>query len=355
MLEWTRHWWALAACALVLATGAMASPQGGDTPIDVAAPGVMASVTLATGDTLHCRVVEATDDTVVLEHAILGRLSLARASVRAMTPLAQTEPAPSSTPTTPPTAPTSAATSPASTDAMATRARGSPLDLLTAPGEKSFWLGWTRSVDLGINGSSGSSDTFNGRLALNLSRKTTRMETLAGALYLYQRDNAGVTKDRGEANLRNDWLLTDSPWRVWAQGKGEYDADADWTARVSGAAGVGYEFIHDPKTTLVGRVGLGASREFGGMSNDIVPEGVLGGDFAYTINDRNSIFANGDYFPDLSEFGEFRTVSKAGWETIVDPKTRLNLKLGVEHRYESDPGDAEASEIDYFVTLGWTF
>jgi len=86
-----------------------------------------------------------------------------------------------------------------------------------------------------------------------------------------------------------------------------------------------------------------------------VPEGVLSADFTHKLNDRNSLFANVDYFPDLSEFGEFRTVAKAGWETIVDPETKLNLKLGIEHRYDSDPGDAEASEVDYFVTLGWTF
>jgi putative salt-induced outer membrane protein YdiY len=369
MLERTRGWLGLAACALVLATSAgLARAQAGgqDFPIDVSAPGAMSSVTLATGDTLRCRVLQVTEDTVVLEHALLGRMFLSRDSVTAMTPLTQTDSPPLPPgPTNPadagePAAPSADAVDNAP-DAIApiaaapTGAVASPLDLLTAPDEKSFWVGWTRSVDLGINGSSGNSDTFNGRIALNLARKTTRMETTAGALYLYQRDNEGVTKDRGEANFRNDWLLKDSRWRLWAQAKGEYDADADWTARVSSAAGVGYEFIQNDKTTLIGRVGLGASREFGGMSNDVVPEGVLGADFTHKINDRNSVFANVDYFPDLSEFGEFRTVSKAGWETIVDPDTKLNLKLGIEHRYDSDPGDAEASEIDYFVTMGWTF
>lgn len=369
MLEWTRRWLGVAACAVAMVANAGAAQgqaQGGGFPIDVSAPGAMSSVTLATGDTLRCRVLQVTEDTVVLEHALLGRMFLSRDSVTAMTPLTQTDTPPLPPgPTNPAEADEPAASEADATDsapdatsptaAAPTGAIGSPLDLLTAPDEKSFWVGWTRSVDLGINGSSGNSDTFNGRIALNLARKTTRLETTAGALYLYQRDNAGVTKDRGEIHLRNDWLLTNSRWRVWAQAKGEYDADADWTARVSGAAGMGYEFIQNDKTTLIGRVGLGASREFGGMSNDVVPEGVLGADFTHKLNDRNSVFANVDYFPDLSEFGEFRTVSKAGWETIVDPDTKLNLKLGIEHRYDSDPGDAEASEIDYFVTMGWTF
>lgn len=296
-------------------------------------------VTLATSETLRCRVVSETPETVTLEHPILGHLQLARASV---TGIAEAEP-----PTTTPPPP-----APAAPDAR------TPLDLLTAPYEKSFWVGWKRSVDLGINGSVGTSDTFNGRVALNLNRKTTRMETLAGGMYLYTRDNQGVTKDRGEATFRNDWLLTDSPWRVWAQGKGEYDARADWTARLSASAGVGYEVINEPApdaTTLIARVGLGASREFGGSANDTVPEGVLGLDFRHAINERNSVFANVDYFPDLSEFGEFRTVSKAGWERVLDPETKLNLKVGIEHRYDSDPGDAEASETDYFMTLGWEF
>lgn len=355
---------ALSAALIAMSAGLAPAQQSGDFPIDVSAPGAMASVTLSTGDTLRCRVLQVTDDSIVLEHAVLGRMFLARSSITQITPLTQTDEPPAPPGPTNPGEPAPDAAQPATPEAAAdappaaatpTGAAESPLDALTASQGKSFWVGWTRSVDLGINGSSGSSDTFNGRAALNLSRKTERMETTAGLLYLYQRDNEGVTKDRGEANLRNDWLLKDSRWRIWAQGKGEYDADADWDFRVSGAAGVGYEFIQNDKTTLVGRVGLGASREIGGASNEIVPEGVLGADFTHKLNDRNSLFANVDYYPDLSEFGEFRTVSKAGWETIVDPETKLNLKLGIEHRYDSDPGDSEASEIDYFVTLGWTF
>lgn len=348
----------------VLIGGAAMAQESGRPTIDVGAPAAMQMVTLATGDTLRCRVVQVTDTTVILEHEILGRMQVARASVKTIKPAGDVThggegqpPPPSAEPdaTQSKTGAHTVAEVDSPTAAGPTGASGSPLDVLTAPYEKSFWTGWTRSVDLGINGSAGNSDTFNGRIAFNLARKTTRMETTTGVLYLYQRDNEGVTKDRGEVNLRNDWLLTNSRWRVWAQGKGEYDADADWTTRVSGAAGLGYEFVQDERTTLIGRVGLGASREFGGEANDTVPEGVLGADFNHKVNDRNSLFANVDYFPDLSEFGEFRTVSKAGWETIVDPETKLNLKLGIEHRYDSDPGDAEASEVDYFVTLGWTF
>lgn len=348
----------LCAAFIALITGYAHAQPSGDFPIDVSAPGAMASVTLLTGETLRCRVLQVTDATIVLEHSILGRMFLARGTVTAITPLTQTiepplppGPANPSDPGPVASTPPQAGAPPAATH----QTSESPLDLLSARDEKSFWLGWTRSVDLGINGSSGNSDTFNGRISLNLARKTSRMETTVGALYLYQRNNDGVSKDRGEANFRNDWLLTNSRWRVWAQGKGEYDADADWTTRISGAAGLGYEFIQDEKTTLIGRIGLGGSREFGGQRNEFVPEGVLGADFTHKINDRNSIFANVDYFPDLSDVGEFRTVSKAGWQTLVDPDIKLNLKVGIEHRYESDPGNAEASEIDYFVTMGWTF
>lgn len=218
----------------------------------------------------------------------------------------------------------------------------------------SFWKGWKWNVELGLNGSDGNSQTLNFRAGLNGKRETSKTDTTVSFLYNYGSDDGEKSKDRFEANIRNDWKLQ-SPWRLFAQGKAEYDYFQDWDWRLSGYAGVGYEFIKNDKTTFIGRLGAGASKEIGGKDNSITPEGLLGLDYNHKINDRNEIFANVDFYPSLKDLGPYRFVAKAGWQIVVDEKSGMNLKLGAEDRYDSRPEGRKRNDVDYFVLLVFAF
>lgn len=222
--------------------------------------------------------------------------------------------------------------------------------------EFSFFSGWKGSVEFGLTGSTGNSENLNVRAGISGTRKARETDTAAALTYLYANDEGTKTKNRGELNLRNDWNLGESRWSLFSQGRVEYDEFQDWRWRLSAYGGAGYSFLRDEKTTLKGRLGAGVSKEFLSSRNELVPEGLVGLDFAHQLTERQRIFYSGEYLPSLSEFPQYRVSQKAGWEILVDPEVTMTLKLGVEHRYQSTPGDGfKHSDLDYYALLAWAF
>jgi hypothetical protein len=42
---------------------------------------------------------------------------------------------------------------------------------------------------------------------------------------------------------------------------------------------------------------------------------------------------------------------RAAYEILIAPEWGLTLRLGIQDRYDSDPGDAKRNDFDYFSTL----
>jgi hypothetical protein len=325
-------------------------------------------VRLKSGDVLKGKIAEQSETTVVLVHPLLGRLSLPRTQIEMVTlsapdaPASEAAapvivPAPQANPTAavttaPPTAPPT--TPPPNPDAPAT------LPIAELP-PKPFWEGWRGSVDAGINGSDGNSETFSARTTLGAKRVTTSLETSATLQYIYVTDDGIKSKSRGEVNLRNDWLLNPSPWGFFALGKVEYDEFQPWDLRGSAFVGPSYTFIQSTRTTLRGRTGLGITREFGSERNEVSPEALFGLELNHKLSDRSRLFGSTEILPSLADFPEHRINSQAGYELLVDPQMRLNIKFGVASRYNSDPGERDngvrfkSNDIEYFITAGWDF
>lgn len=307
-------------------------------------------IKLASGETLRVSIVELTETHLRCSHPVLGEILIPREQVMIV-----------ATPEV-----VAAATG---ESVVATTAAQQPVDTMTEPtapvtGEESgpaprlsFWTGWTRTVDLGVLGSDGNTETFGARAAVGAVRKTDYMETTVGLSYVYNTDNGEKTKSRGELTARNDWLFgAESRWGFFAEGKVEYDEFQDWDWRISGFVGPSYAFIRNDKTLLRGRVGAGGAYEIGGDDEGFEPELLFGLDFEHKLNDRNKLFASAEYIPSLSDFPDYRANAKAGWEILVDEATNMNLKLGVTDRYDSNPGEGfKKNDVEYFITLGWAF
>ncbi len=219
------------------------------------------------------------------------------------------------------------------------------------------WLdGWEGSVAAGLNGSDGNTEQIAFRIAAVAKRSTERMETTLGASYQYATSSGVESENRFEAFGINEWLNKGSPWRYFATGKYEFDEFQDWDHRLSGFVGVGYEFIKNDKTTLIGRAGLGGAYEIGGQNEEFNPEAMFGLDYTRKLSDHQSLTASTEIYPNLSDFNEFRMVNRAGWKITVDPESNMFLHLGAEHRHDSDPGAGfKPNDVDYFLTLGWDF
>jgi putative salt-induced outer membrane protein YdiY len=234
-----------------------------------------------------------------------------------------------------------------------------PADAPAAPPPPQTFLdGWTGSVEAGLNGSTGNSEVLNARAAVTGERKTDLMITKASATYVRAQESGTTTKNRFELAARNDWIFEKgSPWRYFITGTYDYDDFQDWQHRITLGNGIGYAFIDDDTTLLVGRAGIGVRREFGGSNDDWTPEGIFGADLSHKLTERQKITASIDYYPSLEDFmDDYRIVTKAAWEVLVDPEIKMSLKVGAEHRYDNTPGpNTKRNDLDYFALLVWSF
>ncbi len=225
-----------------------------------------------------------------------------------------------------------------------------------APEPATFADGWKFSAAFGLNGSSGNSENLNLRAAFDGVRKAKDLDTSFGLVYSYATDKGNKSQSRGAAFVRNDWSFGESPWFIYALGKAEYDEFQAWDWRVSAFVGPGYRFIKNETTTLNGRVGVGLTREVGGPDNSFTPELDIGIDFTHKFSERTKMFVTLDYYPSLERITDYRATAKAGLDIMVDPELALSLKIGVEDRYQSDPGQGfKKNDVDYFIMLAVAF
>ena len=90
-------------------------------------------------------------------------------------------------------------------------------------------------------------------------------------------------------------------------------------------------------------------------NEDFVPEAVFGLEFDHKLNERQKFSASSEYSPDVTDFLDYRLKSKASWEVLLDEATNLSLKVSILDRYDSTPNGKKANDLDYTLTLLWSF
>lgn len=225
------------------------------------------------------------------------------------------------------------------------------------PTSESLLAGWDGSVAFGLTGNSGNTENISLRGTIGAKRASEHMESTLGFLYSYASQDSNSTENRARFDARNDWFIgQDRRWRYFLSGFVEYDEFQDWDLRLGVFTGFGYDLIKNDRTTLTGRAGFGVVTDIGGQNDDVRLEGLLGLDWTHQLNDRNKLYASATYYPDFTDIPEFRVEAKAGWEIKLDETNGMFLKLGVEDRYDSDPGgDSKSNDFAYFALLGWNF
>jgi putative salt-induced outer membrane protein YdiY len=214
---------------------------------------------------------------------------------------------------------------------------------------------WSGNFEVGLDGSEGNSQRLNFRFGFEAKRKTDRDVISLDLDYRRNTSDSLTTAHRTYLDWRYEWLFEDSPWTWFAHGTVDYDEFQAFDTRVTADTGLGYQIIDAEQTSLLGRFGGGWSREIGGPDDDYVPEAVFGMDFEHKIGKRHKLAATVDYTPDVTDMADFRLNSKASWEVLLDGDMNLSLKTSVLDRYDSTPNGVEANDIDYSVTLLWSF
>ncbi|MEM1423042.1 MAG: DUF481 domain-containing protein [Planctomycetota bacterium] len=308
--------------------------------------GTRVTLQFPAGDQLTGRLISVENGQVTIRHAVLGDVTLPVTQIsRAVRPVVvgTQEFAPANPDAfRPVTEPEPDPVAEAATPARA------------APPEPE--VQWTREFELGLRGSSGNTDLLNFDTSLLLVREDSKGIFTFDTSYFYSQEDGEDTANRLDALVRNEWKLSDPKWTFFVQANYLLDEFQDFDYRLAGGLGIGYQVIDDDTTSLKLRLGAGASREFGDMADeDVIPELILGADFTHNINDNTRILASTEIFPNLSETGEFRSISSAGLEIDIDRGNGLSFRVGAEHRYDSLVEDAEKSDLDYFARIVYSF
>lgn len=278
-------------------------------------------VELRSGDTVTGTIVEHTSEHIVIEHDVLGLLTIPADEIASMPDIPEYV---------------------------------APEEVIETPEieEPSPWLS---QIDLSLSGAQGNTDTLSFRTGFRTVKETDYYRWRFDASYYYGETDGTTNKNQATAGVLRDWLLPDSPWLFFAQGRYDYDNFRDWRHRVSGHGGLGYEFIDTEELTLIGRLGAGAAKEWQ-RSESLRPEGLLGLELAWNISDRQSLGAHTTLYPDLGDFFEFRVVSGVQWTMQIDQARGLALNAGIDNEYESqtDPG-VKNNDLRFYAGITFKF
>ncbi|MDA7978853.1 MAG: DUF481 domain-containing protein [Pirellulales bacterium] len=215
---------------------------------------------------------------------------------------------------------------------------------------------WDRSLEFGVSGSEGNSEVFNLRTAARFARTSDLQKSTLDITYRKSEADGAETANLMFAEGRNEWIFDEqSPWSVFIHGTTEYDEFRDYNVRVAADTGLGYYFIRNDCSSFLGRFGGGFSHEIGGMDDSYVPEGVFGAEASHQLTPRSKLNFKADYYPDLSDFGDYRLNTSADWEILMDEVLDVSLKLGLIDRYDSTPGGKKANDLDYSAVLLWKY
>lgn len=217
---------------------------------------------------------------------------------------------------------------------------------------------WSGGAEAGVNGATGNSELFNMRAGFNATRKVAGNVFVSDFLYTFTRTNGTTTQQQALFNARDEVLFAGTPWSAFGSTNVEYDELKAYRFLVGVYGGVGYTVIDDELHTWRLRAGVGAVRRIGrdGAASDWVPEALLGTDYTWRIDDRQSLVGTVDYYPRIDNWEQFRVRARVAYQIILDKATGTTLRLGVQDRYDSNPGGtAKRNDLNYYATLGFTF
>lgn len=279
-------------------------------------------VCLQNGDCLHGDIVEQTDTAISIKHPNLGVITIPLSETINLT--TQTEP------------------------------EQSPSQGVKAQTEDSKETAskWLHQAFLGISGEEGNDVSFTVKTGFSSKYEDDHDRWDISGRYIYETEDREKDESKGHLNFTKDWLKPQLPWFYFFQGRYQYDSFKYWKHRLTFFVGSGYDFFNSDTFILRGRLGLGGSRTWG-IDDEVYPEGQLGLETVWRLDEIHEISASATIFPDLSHSGEYRTYSKAEWRVKFDAARGLSILSGIEHEYETEINPNEADDKHYDLIYFW--
>jgi len=275
------------------------------------------TVELTNGDRLEGELLEQTDDHIVIEHPVLGRVEVPRGAIA---------PPPPPEPPKPPVP----------------GLFGSPV-----------LRGWKRNLAVGFSGSSGNSSDTSFNTALSLGREAENYRGSFESAYFFASKDGDRTTNEFYADYKHDFLFGESRFFLFATGRYDYDQFQSWENRVSASFGAGYDILRRSDFSLRGNIGGGLSRTWG-TERKWKPEGVVGAIASWKISDGQTLSGDATYYPNFNDLPEFRLIANAAYTIAVGQIEGLGLKFGVKNEYNSET-EGDNNNLKYYGNLAYEF
>jgi putative salt-induced outer membrane protein YdiY len=213
---------------------------------------------------------------------------------------------------------------------------------------------WEHELDLGINGATGNSQAFS--LHAGFKSDFTSPDSEIKFKTAYDRSSTDGEESRNQffADLLKNWLLSESPWFFFSQGRYDWDRYKDWDYRIALSGGAGYQFVKNSRWDIYSRAGLGGNRTYGGDDEEVTKEALLGFQAGWTISDHESLVFDTTFYPSLEEDGAYRNITTLDWKLALQRESKLAMKIGLSNEYDSEAsGDEKRNNFKYYLSLVW--
>ena len=295
--------------------------------------GAEATVVLAAGDTIKGRVLERSDSSIVLKHANLGRIEIPREhidSIKIKEPELKRE------------------ENPGLFDAQ--------LRKLGAKASRSKEKGWNASIDLSLNTSSGNTEEQSMRFGSHIKRELPTLRGKMDISYYRKVKEGDLTDNKLTLGLGRDWLDPESVWFWFLQGRFDYDEFESWEQRANAQIGPGYHLIQNDHFVLDARLGLGPRREWGSQNDNLKAEALVGMDFEWQINNKQTFNVSPYFFPVAGDLDDYRARVAGEWRVLFDSQINLNFVVGGLYEYQSIVDqDKDNGDLRMYVGLRFGF
>ncbi|OQY07425.1 MAG: hypothetical protein B6I25_01740 [Planctomycetales bacterium 4572_13] len=285
-------------------------------------------VTLKSGDVIHGKVIIQDANSVLLEHADLGPITIPSdkvASVLISDEIIQAdEPA---EPETGPPAPSHLVKEP-------------EFDKLKAFSARAKEKGWSSSINASLTSETGNTDERSFRMGFKLGRELSNMKFVSDLAYYNKESDGEKTDDKLTIGLLRDQTFKDSDWFFFMMGRYDYDVFESWRHRVGLHLGPGYKLIQKPDFWMDLRAGPGVRKEWGSDNTDPKFEGIAGTSFEWKPTARQTYSFSTLFYAAISDFSDHRTRTTFDWDYLLSDEINLSFVLGILHEYQSvvDPG-----------------
>ena len=319
-------------------------------------------VQLVGGDSLRGELVSETPDSIIIKHSVLGQMTIARSNMTSM--VTQT-----ANPAATPNAPANVAAiatditnaNQASSEAVvvdSSKGTAAPAGGAAAEAPKPVVpvSPWKFAVAANANYTDASDKQLDFRVAGGAVYEIKDVEKWkTDAEYFFKTVNDATTDNNLLVTSVYDRDVTATDWLWFLKAQGQASSLEAWEERLSGWGGIGYRFFRAPPLALVGKVGIGASHEFGAV-NETYPEGYFELDSKWDITERQSIQGNAYIAPDVSDISQYVMIARADWVLKVDPEIGLSLVGGLRYQYQSNvPAGENATDLRVYAGLKLDF